>query len=117
MDFVRTTCVPFMIRVRYQPRLIVLLTLITMLSTYGCSALITSSQKGIATEQSQHCLPEVAKTPSEKVAAPITTILPVRPSMRVEQQFSPVARRIAETIEVIPLLNALMDLPARRAPF
>jgi hypothetical protein len=117
MEFVRTTCAPFMIRVRYQPRLIVLMTLITMLSTYGCSALITSSQKGIATEQSQHCGPEVAKTHSDKVAAQINTIVPVRPSMRVEQQFSPVARRIAETIEVIPLLNALMDLRALRSPF
>ena len=104
-----------MIRVRYQSRLIVLMTL-TLLSTYGCSALITSSQKGIATEQSQHCGPAVAKTHSEKVAAPINTIVPVKPSMRVEQQFSPVARRIAETIEIIPLLNALMDLRAPRSP-
>ena len=104
-----------MISVRYQPRLMVLMTL-TMLSTYGCSALITSSQKGIATEQSQHCGPEVAKTHSDKAAAEINTIVPVEPSMRVERQFSPVARRIAETIEVLSLLNELMDLRAPRSP-
>jgi hypothetical protein len=89
---------------------------LTMLSTYGCSALITSSQKGIATEQSQHCGPEVAHTHSDKAAAPINTMVPVKPSLRVAHHFSPVARRIAETIEVLPLLNELMDVPTPRSP-
>ena len=95
MDFLRTPRAPVMVYVRSQTRLIVLMTL-TMLSTYGCSALITSSQKGIATEQSQHCGPEVAKIYSDKAAAHINTIVPVKPSMRVEHHFSPVARRIRD---------------------
>ncbi len=111
MGFCGAACASF----NYQPQLIVLMTL-TMLSTYGCSTLITSSQKGIATEQSQHCRSEAANTHSDMAAAQKSTIIPIKPSLRVAYQFSPVARRIAETIEVLSLLNALMDLPAPRSP-
>jgi len=80
-------------------------------SSYGCSSLITSTQNGIATEYSQHCGPAIAKT--RTIHSPLHVQSTV-PSLRVEQQFSPIARRIAETIDVLVLLNGLMD-PAPRS--
>lgn len=35
--------------------------------------------------------------------------------MSVAQRLSPVAQRIAETIDALPLLNALLDSPPRSA--
>ena len=91
--------------------LFVLLTL-TSLSTHGCSSFITSAQTGTATEYSQRCVPEIAKTQPDRAVAQVKNFIPARPSLRVEKQFSPEALRIAETIDVLALLNQLTDLRA-----
>ncbi len=95
----------------YPPRLIAFVTL-TVLSISGCSSLIPSTQSGIATEYSQHCGSEAAKTRSNRAPLHVEPTVSPEPSVRVEQQLTPVARRIAETIDVMPLLNALMDVHA-----
>jgi hypothetical protein len=82
-----------------------------LLSVQGCSSLIPSSQKGIATEYNQRCGPPIAKVRQAGTSVHLPPRPPIEPSVRVEQQFSPLARRIAGTINVLALLNTLMDSP------
>ena len=97
----------------YPARLILFIAL-TLLSMQGCSSVIPSSQIGTATEYTQHCGPAIAKARPTRASVQIEPSVPIEPSARMEQQFSPVARRIAETIDVLAILNALMD-PAHRS--
>ncbi len=94
-------------------RLLVSLAL-TMASASGCASLITSAQKGTATEHSQRCAPEIAKTQPDRAPAQVKKFVPTTPSLRVEQQFTPVAVRVAETIGVLGLVNELTDLRTSR---
>lgn len=102
-----------MLVVHYANRMLIVLVL-TSTSTLGCSSLITSAQKGTATEHSQRCVPEIAKTQPDRALAQAKKFLPTTPSLRVEQHFSPVAVRIAETIGGLGLVNELTDLRASR---
>ncbi len=92
-----------------KPHIIAAMTL-TVLFAHGCSSLIASSQKGPATEYTQHCGPAGDPPRPERAAAHSTLKTPSDAFSRVEQQLSPAAARIAETINVLPLLNELMDL-------
>jgi hypothetical protein len=96
----------------YPSRLIIVMA-VTVLSTQGCTSLIPSSQKGTATEYSHRCGPAIVKTRPHRSPVQFKSTVPVEPSVAVEQQLSPVARRIAETIEALTLLNALLDSPPR----
>lgn len=94
----------------YLYRIIVFM-IVYALSMQGCTSLIPSSQPGTATEYSQHCRPAITKTGPRQVPLHFKPPVAVEPSPRVAQQFSPVARRIAETIGAVDLLNALMNSP------
>src|SRR6185295_9740475 len=98
----------------YSSQFIAFVTL-TVFSTSGCSSLIPSTQRGVATEYNQHCGPEGAKTRPNRAPVHVKSTVQVEPSEQVRQQLSPVARRIAETIEVMPLLNALLDTQTPRS--
>lgn len=80
---------------------------------FGCSPLIRSGQHGTATEYSQHCIPAAAKKP-HRFAGSLKSRVPVIPTPRVAEQFSPESLRVAETLGVLPLLNDLADLSASR---
>ncbi|MDK2745262.1 MAG: hypothetical protein NDI90_20370 [Nitrospira sp. BO4] len=103
-----------MIVAPYSSRLIAFMTL-TVFSAAGCSSLIPSTQRGVATEYNQHCGPEEAKTRPNRPPVHVKPTVRVEPSERVKEQISPVARRIAETIEAVPLLNALLDTETPRS--
>jgi len=98
----------------YPSRLMVFITL-SVLSIQGCTSLIPSSQKGTATEYSHHCGRTITKTGTNRASVSFPPTVSVEPSVSVAQRLSPVARRIAETIDAIPLLNALMDSAPRTA--
>jgi hypothetical protein len=79
----------------------------------GCSSFIKSGQQGTATEYSQHCVPTAAKKP-HRFAGILKSAVPVAPTPRVAERFSPESLRVAETLGVLPLLNDLADLSASR---